>query len=105
MVDTDNIPIEMYWDFSDFDQVLRESNGRSGGLFYVWNPRIFKKVNVIKNHHFIVIFGVWDGMTGITNIVNVYARVDAIDRPILRDNLKSLINSMKWLLVINRGFQ
>lgn len=100
--DVCDIPIDIYWDRSDveYGRPRVESHGKSGGLFCLWNQHIFQQVNINKNPNFIIIFGHWSRMDGITNIINIYAHVDEIARSDLWILLKSIISlsSGCWLL-------
>lgn len=83
----EDIKVDRFWDNSDFDYVAVESQGKSGGLFSVWNSSWFRKVNVILNPNFIVVSGNLIGHSGLIYIVNVYAPVDNGNRSIVWSEL------------------
>lgn len=49
LIDTNDLPVNLFLGNSDFHYVSVESQGRSGGLFSNWNPHVFQRLNVIKN--------------------------------------------------------
>lgn len=97
----EDIMFDRFWDFSEFDCVAIESQGRSGGLFCLWNSKWFHKVNVIHNPNFIIVSGKLEGYSGIINMVNVYAPVDDVDRCNLWGTLKNLRFTLSgcWLFL------
>lgn len=96
-----DVPVNLYQDHSPFNRVVVDLNGRSGGLFCAWNSLVFKNVHVIKNPNFIVVSGDWEGMHGTTNLINIYAPINASARANLWLHIKSFINSLNgcWLLM------
>lgn len=96
-----DIKIDRFWDSSVFDFVASDSVGRSGGLFCIWNPSWFHKVNLLNHPNFILISGKLNGCDETLNVVNVYAPVDDGERLNLWILLKNLRLSMEgyWLFL------
>lgn len=73
MVDLKKINISGCWDSSDFEYEGMNSHGRSGGLLSIWNNIVFKKVEVIKLRHYLIVNGLCSGINGHTIFANIYA--------------------------------
>lgn len=102
IVDGSSIDLKQFWDDSLFGYVVGDANGKSGGLFCMWNPSIFKVDEIIQSDNFILVAGNW----GIDNtkvfLVNVYAPIDNSDRKDLWSSLLLLKNSRStgaWLFM------
>lgn len=67
-----NIDVKGCWDDSMMDFEGVDSTGRSGGLISIWNSKLFRKSNVIKSRHFLIVIGYWNGIAGNTIIANIY---------------------------------
>ncbi|GJS06654.1 hypothetical protein Tco_0363450 [Tanacetum coccineum] len=51
--------IKMCWGNFAFDYVYSSSIGYSGGILYVWDPRMFHKINSTVSDYFVMIRGEW----------------------------------------------
>lgn len=101
MIVAEKIRMDYFWDSSDFEHAAVDANGRSGGLFCLWNPRLLKQVNIIKSSNFILVSGKWGGSGIAVNFLNVYAPVCDADRSSLWIQIANLLNSVDgcWLLM------
>lgn len=72
-MDSSKIPIQGLWGKRGFQSESVNSNGRSGGLLCVWDPKIFNYAGSIKSQNYIIIFGSLVGSDVSLNVANVYA--------------------------------
>nr|KAJ0195952.1 hypothetical protein LSAT_V11C700352540 [Lactuca sativa] len=62
-----------YWDASTFEYAGVDANGRSGGLFCIWDPYILRQKTIIHDQNFVVVIGSLQGMEEDLVVVNAYA--------------------------------
>ncbi|XP_022040105.1 uncharacterized protein LOC110942638 [Helianthus annuus] len=75
--------------------------GRSGGLVNIWDKKIFKKVDGIKNGNFLVTSGYIKGVENVINIMNVYAPQKTIEKRTLWEAIAAVKrNSNGWWIVL-----
>jgi hypothetical protein len=96
-----NLRLEKFWGWSRFDFEYVSSQGRSGGLFCLWDPGIFQKSDVLKDRNFLVIKGSLIGSGIGVNIMNVYAPCDASVRRSMWNVLLHILASSSdpWILM------
>lgn len=96
------LKLNLFWDDSPFDSVVADANGRSGGMFCMWNPNIFKVEEIIQDNHFILVAGKWGTENFKVSFINIYAPVDSGERRTLWFNLLNIRrcrSSGAWLLM------
>ncbi|GKV15257.1 hypothetical protein SLEP1_g26053 [Rubroshorea leprosula] len=79
------------WHSEDFDWVVKDSIGRSGGLLCVWNSKAISVKHVWEGENFISIQGVWTVENVVINVVNVYSPCQLAGKRILWLELKNLV--------------
>ncbi|XP_076956364.1 uncharacterized protein LOC143631487 [Bidens hawaiensis] len=92
MVDISKINIGGFWDNSHFNFVIQGSTGRSGGLIYIWDEKVFKKRQTLCTRNYILIEGTMKGVDGVVFVVNVYAPQETSLKKDLWEELNSLKN-------------
>ncbi|XP_022023986.1 uncharacterized protein LOC110924264 [Helianthus annuus] len=90
-----------FWGDNDFDMDWVAANGRSGGLLSMWDPKIFKKVETIKDQHYLLFRGIVCGSNKEINLVNVYAPQRVPEKSLLWDKILGLLNSYpgQWVIM------
>ncbi|GKE77956.1 RNA-directed DNA polymerase, eukaryota, partial [Tanacetum coccineum] len=86
--------IKSLWGNTNFDAIVSQSLGNSGGLLCVWDPNSFQKDNHIISDNFIALFGKWRANQTRMLIVSVYAPQAVSLKRTLWSYLSSLIN--RW---------
>ena len=71
--DSSCIQFHNYWDASTFEYAGVDANGRSGGLFCIWDPYILRQKTIIHDQNFVVVIGSLQGMEEDLVVVNAYA--------------------------------
>ncbi|XP_022014905.1 uncharacterized protein LOC110914421 [Helianthus annuus] len=92
------------WGNEGLDFEVVEATGRSGGMFNVWNPKVFKKDNSIKNRNFLITTGylVEDGTR--LNCVNIYAPQKLGEKRELWVLLKGILIDMEGMVILMGDF-
>ena len=78
----------------DFDWV--NSEGRSGGLLFCWDPGFFSKTDVMRHRYFIVVSGVLQQNGEVINFGNIYAPQPVVQKRELWNALSDVINFEGW---------
>ena len=101
LINVEDIKVEWFWDRWTFEDARVSSQGRSGGMFCIWNPNFLKAESVVKADHYIMVSGMCRGITQKVNLVNVYAPNDVAARNNLWGELLNLINNNDgvWLFM------
>ncbi|GKV26629.1 hypothetical protein SLEP1_g35894 [Rubroshorea leprosula] len=88
------------WGTEDLDWVAKASIGKSGGLLYVWDPRVLKRKETIEGENFIGVYGLWGREETPVYIVNIYSLCQITNKRALWEELQRLIDSRrgKWCL-------
>ncbi|XP_022019620.1 uncharacterized protein LOC110919666 [Helianthus annuus] len=96
-----DIQLNRFWDNTSCGKAVVNANGRSGGLFLVWNSNLFSAEEVVMTQLFIMVRGLLLGEVERLNIVNVYALVDPSSRCNLWPDLVPLRESFdgKWIFL------
>ncbi|XP_021971650.1 uncharacterized protein LOC110866811 [Helianthus annuus] len=98
------IELRRFWGKSSFKVVSVDSIGRSGGLALMWNPEVFKDVQILQNHRYLLVAGYFSGVEERVNILNTHAPNDARQRKVLWEEILGLINSLSGLWVLFGDF-
>ena len=72
MANIDAINVEGCWDLSELGHTAMGSSGRSGGLLSLWDANLYEVEEVIKDKHYLITSGKWDGIQGKTIFANIY---------------------------------
>ncbi|GKU98554.1 hypothetical protein SLEP1_g11546 [Rubroshorea leprosula] len=90
---------KMLWYSDEFDWVMKESVGASGGLLCVWNRGEFVKQREFSGDGFVGISGEWGSQKLKCNLVNVYAPNDRKKKLKLWEDLRHMIEEEegRWL--------
>ncbi|GKV29210.1 hypothetical protein SLEP1_g38156 [Rubroshorea leprosula] len=88
------------WGSGDFEWIYKPSNGMSGGLLCIWNPKMFEKKEVLEGENYIGVYGLWGEEQTPVYIVNVYSSCILAGKRALWEELLNLIRSRKgnWCL-------
>nr|GFC92869.1 RNA-directed DNA polymerase, eukaryota [Tanacetum cinerariifolium] len=89
-----NMEFKSLWGNTNFDAIVSQSLGNSGGLLFVWDPNSFQKDNHIISDNFIALFGKWRANQTRMLVVSVYAPQAVSLKRTLWSYLSSLIN--RW---------
>ncbi|GKV34368.1 hypothetical protein SLEP1_g42745 [Rubroshorea leprosula] len=91
---------KMMWFSDEFDWVMKESVGASGGLLCVWNRIEFVKQKDFSGDGFVGISGEWGQQKLKCNLVNVYAPNDRQKKLKLWEELRHMIVEEEggWLI-------
>ncbi|GKV19346.1 hypothetical protein SLEP1_g29624 [Rubroshorea leprosula] len=91
---------KMLWYSDEFDWVMKESVGASGGLQCVWNRREFVKQREFSGDGFVGISGEWGSQKLKCNLVNIYAPNDRQKKLKLWEDLRLMIveEEGRWLI-------
>ena len=96
-----NFDFSRLWGRRDFGMDAVDSTGRSGGLANLWNPKNFKKMASVADRNFLLTTGslVEDGT--VINVINVYAPQKVVEKRVLWERLKGLIQGSvgMWILI------
>ena len=65
--------IDRYWGGHGYDFESVASEGNSGGLLSLWDPKFFIKDKVVKDKNFLLVSGIFVDGNRRLNILNVYA--------------------------------
>ena len=55
----DQFKVKSMWGNFQYEYVERPSNGRSGGLVSIWDPKFFSRTNEFQFEHLLIIEGTW----------------------------------------------
>ncbi|PWA80516.1 RNA-directed DNA polymerase, eukaryota, Reverse transcriptase zinc-binding domain protein [Artemisia annua] len=72
----DQFKVKSMWGNFRFDFVEQPSNGRSGGLVSIWDPKVFSRINEFQFEHFLIVEGIWIATHIHFFMINVYAPQD-----------------------------
>nr|GEY31987.1 RNA-directed DNA polymerase, eukaryota [Tanacetum cinerariifolium] len=89
-----DMEIKSLWGNNNFDAIVSQSLGNSGGLLCVWDPNSFQKDNHVISDNFIALFGKWRANQTRMLIVSVYAPQAVSLKRTPWSYLSSLIN--RW---------
>ncbi|XP_021986412.1 uncharacterized protein LOC110882783 [Helianthus annuus] len=97
----ESFTVGKYWGHADMDWDWVDSNGRSGGLVSVWDPKVFFKQSVIKHDSFLVVSGRLVGSDVRINVANIYASRDFSKRRALWEDLRRVKEGSNgvWIMV------
>ncbi|XP_022041079.1 uncharacterized protein LOC118492169 [Helianthus annuus] len=89
-----------FWGNKNFEFACVESSGHSGGMVWMWDPKVLKIEVVLKNRHFLLIRGSTVGSGDPINLLNVYAPQNTVAKRNLWDEISSVIDSSvgAWVL-------
>ncbi|GLT88941.1 hypothetical protein SLE2022_069480 [Rubroshorea leprosula] len=92
---------KMLWFSDEFDWVMKESDGASGGLLCVWNSLEFVKQGEFLGDGFLGITGEWGSKKMKCNFVNVYAPTDRHKKVKLWAELRQRIMDEEgiWMII------
>ncbi|KAI3815121.1 hypothetical protein L1987_14777 [Smallanthus sonchifolius] len=102
--DMDRLQATNLWGWTKYELESVMAEGRSGGLLCLWNPGVFRAMNIIKNRYFLIISGELVGMDKKGNFANIYAPNDPASRRTLWEDLLVLRNSLPGLWVFLGDF-
>lgn len=88
------------WDSSEYDFDWVDSVGKSGGILSIWNNQVFKKSEVIKARHFLIVIGRWVGIEESVAFANIYGPQAVTDKEKLWEEVLEIKNSKagKWVV-------
>ncbi|GJZ84117.1 RNA-directed DNA polymerase, eukaryota [Tanacetum coccineum] len=98
------LSVKMCWGNFAFDYVHSDSVGNSGGILCVWDPRYFKKNNVMVSDYFIMIRGIWVPTGKNLLIISVYAPQELSEKKTLWDYFSLPISNWKDEVVLMGDF-
>ncbi|KAM0069892.1 putative RNA-directed DNA polymerase [Helianthus debilis subsp. tardiflorus] len=95
-----NACIASIWGNKNFEAACVASIGLSGGLIWIWDPKVLKISSIIHNRSFLIIKGTVIGSGDPINLVNIYAPQSTAAKLILWNELSNHINSAEgmWFL-------
>ncbi|XP_076915235.1 uncharacterized protein LOC143574517 [Bidens hawaiensis] len=89
--DLDTVDVARFWGSDDYLFDWVPSNGRSGGLLSIWDPKVFVMGTVSKFSNCLLISGNIKGSGVISNMLNVYAPQSLVDKRALWGEIGSII--------------
>ncbi|PWA63812.1 RNA-directed DNA polymerase, eukaryota, Reverse transcriptase zinc-binding domain protein [Artemisia annua] len=89
--DVGTLKVASFWGRKAVEWEAVESSGRSGSLLMLWDPSVFVKGSVIKNHNFLLVSGHLKDDNTVMNILNNYAPQRVVDKISLWSSLLSII--------------
>ncbi|XP_076917406.1 uncharacterized protein LOC143577463 [Bidens hawaiensis] len=90
-----------FWGGMGFDFDVVNSNGRSGGIACVWDPKVYIKDSVIKYENFLFVSGCLTEGNVRFNIINVYAPQQNVDKSRLWLKITQYIHTGQgWWIVL-----
>ncbi|KAI3761869.1 hypothetical protein L1987_52291 [Smallanthus sonchifolius] len=89
-----------FWGNRNFEFAYAASEGRSGGLVWMWDPKVIKIESVTRSMYFLFIKGFSVGSGDPLNLINVYAPQNTSAKLQLWSDLSGRINSSEgqWVL-------
>lgn len=95
----DRVAVQKLWGSGEFEFVVSNAIGSSGGLLSVWSRSFFTVDNIISHRSFIALQGVINNNFPCC-VVNVYAPNEVVNRRVLWDELLSLKrnSSFPWCM-------
>ncbi|XP_021986273.1 uncharacterized protein LOC110882597 [Helianthus annuus] len=96
-----NLAAFNFWGNRNCEHAFSASEGLSGGLVWIWDPKVFKANTVIQKRYYLVVKGIIVGCGEPINLVNIYAPQNTSAKLALWDELSSVIDQAigKWVLV------
>nr|GEU75271.1 RNA-directed DNA polymerase, eukaryota, reverse transcriptase zinc-binding domain protein [Tanacetum cinerariifolium] len=86
------------------ERVDHEAVGNSGGIFCVWDPNMFKKINDTVSDYFTMVRGMWVPNGKMLLIISVYAPQELIEKRMLLDYLSLVISIWEGEVAIMGNF-
>ncbi|KAJ0532537.1 putative endonuclease/exonuclease/phosphatase [Helianthus annuus] len=89
------------WGNRNFESASVDSVGLSGGLVWIWDPKVLKVESVIQQRFCLVIKGSVVGSGDPINLINVYAPQNTSDKLQLWNEISNVIDPAdgKWVIV------
>nr|GEW67058.1 RNA-directed DNA polymerase, eukaryota, reverse transcriptase zinc-binding domain protein [Tanacetum cinerariifolium] len=104
MKTVDNFCIKNCWGNFSFEFECGPSLGNSGGILYVWNPRMFRKHNSMISDYFVAIQGDWISNAKKYLIISVYAPKEFSKKRMLWSYLNHVIDSWSGETILMGDF-
>ncbi|GJY77774.1 RNA-directed DNA polymerase, eukaryota [Tanacetum coccineum] len=89
----DPFKVKSAWGNFQFEFVERPSNGRSGGLVSIWDPKVFSKINEFQFENFLIVEGNWIASHTHCFMINVYAPQDVSKKELLWNEILEFMNN------------
>ncbi|XP_071698925.1 uncharacterized protein [Rutidosis leptorrhynchoides] len=80
------------WGNPNFDYAVSLARGRSGGLISIWDPSIFRKLQIWCDDWFIIVKGKWTNIEDDMYLVNIYSPLSLGDKQVLWNRLSNFMN-------------
>nr|GEX04621.1 putative RNA-directed DNA polymerase, eukaryota, reverse transcriptase zinc-binding domain protein [Tanacetum cinerariifolium] len=84
--------VKILWGNNNFDYVVSDSLGNSGGMLCVWETNVFHKENVTISDNFMAIYGRWLSNNTRILLINVYASQNNVEKRVLWDYILQIKN-------------
>ncbi|PWA80058.1 RNA-directed DNA polymerase, eukaryota [Artemisia annua] len=100
----DELCVRNCWGHMQYDHVVSDAIGNSGGILCIWDPNCFSKESVTISDSFVIIRGTWR-LTGQKFLmIVVYAPQDSRDKNTLWDYLHHEISKWKGESIVMGDF-
>ncbi|GJV94416.1 RNA-directed DNA polymerase, eukaryota [Tanacetum coccineum] len=86
--------VKFLWGYYNFDHILSESLGNSGGILCTWDPNVFHKEHHIISDNFVALYGTWIPNRMKLLVISVYAPQSVSSKRMLWRYISSLIT--RW---------
>ncbi|XP_021986926.1 uncharacterized protein LOC110883502 [Helianthus annuus] len=92
--------LDKFWGNRSFEYTCVDSIGHSGGIIWMWDPKVLKIDYVLKNMHFLLIRGSVVGSGNPINLLNIYAPQSTVAKRNLWAEISSVIDPAvgAWVL-------
>ncbi|GJV93914.1 RNA-directed DNA polymerase, eukaryota [Tanacetum coccineum] len=87
-----DLEVKYFWGNYQFDHIVSEALGYSGGILCVWDSNVFHKKHHIISDNFVALYGTWIPRKIQLLIISVYAPQSYASKCQLWDFIASLIN-------------
>ncbi|GJT84525.1 RNA-directed DNA polymerase, eukaryota, reverse transcriptase zinc-binding domain protein [Tanacetum coccineum] len=96
--------IKRCWGNYAFDHAYSASVGNSGGILYVWDPKMFKKWNATVSDYFVMFRGEWISNGKKLLIISVYAPQELAEKKSLWDYLQLVTSNWNGEVILLGDF-
>ncbi|GJR84433.1 RNA-directed DNA polymerase, eukaryota [Tanacetum coccineum] len=87
-----SMEVKFLWGNYNFDHIVCEALGNSGGILCVWDPNVFQKKHHIISDNFVALYGMWIPKQVKMLLISVYAPQSLTYKRMLWSYLASLIS-------------